>query len=235
MQRNFKYLDDLIHSGAEKVVLDADIVLGDDEKEKYWDGISLDVESLVIDGAGHSVDARGKVRIFNVSALNVKITNITLKNGHDLNGGAIFNGCFLEVRNVNFESNRSDRGGAIFNAVQLTLFDCNFLDNRSGFEGGAIFNDGKLDAEYCSFTSNLSLLQGGAIYNCAVLHIRDSVFKRNVSSEIAGAIFTEKEETRPTEPPYRGMVEICNMYCIDCEFEDNAPDDIFEVGQNDLS
>lgn len=233
MQKNFRYLDDLIHSGAKRIVLDADIVLDDDEEDEYYEGIDIDVERLVIDGAGHTVDARGKVRIFHVSAINVKINNITLKNGNFLNGGAIFNKCFLQISNVNFESNSSDMGGAIFNAFQLKAFDCNFSNNHSSFEGGAIFNGGKFHGEYCSFTSNMSLLQGGAVYNCAVLHICNSVFKSNVSREIGGAIFSEKEEIRLSSPPYRSMVEICNVCCINCEFEDNEPDDIFEVSDDE--
>ena len=209
MQKNFRYLDDLIHSGVKRIVLDADIVLDDDEEDEYYEGIDIDVERLVIDGAGHTVDARGKVRIFHVSAINVKINNITLKNGNFLNGGAIFN------------------------AFQLKAFDCNFSNNHSSFEGGAIFNGGKFHGEYCSFTSNMSLLQGGAVYNCAVLHICNSVFKSNVSREIGGAIFSEKEEIRLSSPPYRSMVEICNVCCINCEFEDNEPDDIFEVSDDE--
>lgn len=62
--KNFKYLDDLIHSGAKEIVLDSDIVLGDGEESEYEDGIRLDVDDLIIDGNGHGIDARGKARIF---------------------------------------------------------------------------------------------------------------------------------------------------------------------------
>lgn len=32
--KNFKYLDDLIHSGTKEIVLDSDIVLGDGEESE---------------------------------------------------------------------------------------------------------------------------------------------------------------------------------------------------------
>ena len=47
---NFKYLDDLIHSGVKEIVLDADIVLDDGEEFNYKEGIKLDVDDLIIDG-----------------------------------------------------------------------------------------------------------------------------------------------------------------------------------------
>ena len=47
--KNFKYLDNLIHSGIKEIVLDTDIVLGDNEKSGYKDGIKLDLDDLAID------------------------------------------------------------------------------------------------------------------------------------------------------------------------------------------
>jgi hypothetical protein len=61
---NFKYLDEMIHSGAKEIVLDSDIVLSDGEESEYKNGIKLDVDDLVIDGNGHTINAQGKIRIF---------------------------------------------------------------------------------------------------------------------------------------------------------------------------
>ena len=79
--KNFKYLDDLIHSGVKEIVLDRDIVLGKREESKYEMGIELDVDDLVIDGNGFTIDAKEKARIFKVTGKNIIIKNITLKNG----------------------------------------------------------------------------------------------------------------------------------------------------------
>ena len=37
--KNFKYLDELIHSGVKEIVLDSDIVLSDGEESEYLEGI----------------------------------------------------------------------------------------------------------------------------------------------------------------------------------------------------
>ena len=62
--RNFRYLDELIHSGVKEIVLDSDIVLDPDEKSQYLNGIKLDADDLAIDGNGHAIDAQGLTRIF---------------------------------------------------------------------------------------------------------------------------------------------------------------------------
>ena len=62
--KNFKYLDDLIHSGAKEIVLDSNIVLNDEEESEYSEGIKLDVDNLVIDGQGYTINVKGKTRIF---------------------------------------------------------------------------------------------------------------------------------------------------------------------------
>ena len=89
--QNFKYLDDLIHSDTEEIILDCDIVLEGMEEYSYYEGISLDVDDLVIDGHGHYIDACKKTRIFNCTASNITIRNITLKNGfNNESGGAVY-------------------------------------------------------------------------------------------------------------------------------------------------
>ena len=68
---NFRDFDDLIHSGANEIVLDSDIILSDDEESEYLDGIRLDVDNLIIDGNNHSIDACGKARIFLIVAKSI--------------------------------------------------------------------------------------------------------------------------------------------------------------------
>ena len=95
---NFRDLDELIHSGAKEIILNSDVVLSDGEKPDYVEGIKIDVDGLVINGNGHVIDASEKVRIFCCSASNVKIENITLKNGFAENsGGAIINSGILSI------------------------------------------------------------------------------------------------------------------------------------------
>ena len=199
--KNFRYLDDLIHSGAEEVVLDSDIVLGDDEK--FEDGIKLDADGLVIDGNGHTIDACGKARIFYCLAKCTVIKNIALKNGfaEDNDGGAIFNEGILYIFNSTFIGNIAngtgnyDGGGAIFNQGELSIIESTFATNMAEDDGGAIFNKGKLTISNSSFAENMSngdvgYNGGGAIFNfdTGVLNIEDSTFDKNMAKMYGGAI-----------------------------------------------
>ena len=87
MGNNFGYLDELIRSGFNEIVLDCDIVLGEDEESKYLQGIEIDADDLIVDGNGHSIDAREKTRIFRCSGRNEKKKNITFKNGFSKDNG----------------------------------------------------------------------------------------------------------------------------------------------------
>ena len=74
--KNFKYLDGLIHCGANEIVMDSDIVLSDGEESEYEDGIVLNGVDFILDGNGHTIDACGKTRIFLCGGRNVIIKNI---------------------------------------------------------------------------------------------------------------------------------------------------------------
>lgn len=162
--RSFKYLEDLINSGAKRIVLDSDIVLGDDETQ-YSYGITLEVDGLVIDGNGRTIDACKKRQIFHVAGRNI------------------------EIRNVTFRGGEADRGGAIYNRGELTLEGCSFTSSKSKRLGGALFNSGDLTVEKCSFTSNRSMDSGGAIYNeGGTLNVKKSTFKANRAKNHGAAI-----------------------------------------------
>ena len=119
MSKNFKCLDELIHSGETEISLDSDVVLENVEEMEYFEGISLDVDDIVIDGNGFCVDAGGKTRIFHCTGENVVIKNLTFKNGFSKENGGVIH---------------IDEG-------ELTVLDSRFFDNVSGEDGGAIFNE----------------------------------------------------------------------------------------------
>ena len=121
--KNFKYLDDLIHRGVKEIVLGSDIILGEEEKSKYKNGIKLDVDDLIIDGNGHVIDACRRGRIFECTAKNITLKNIRLKNGYTRDeGGAIVNTDKLTIENSIFVGNTANNGGAIFNMRRLKHF-----------------------------------------------------------------------------------------------------------------
>lgn len=189
--KNFKYLDNLIHSGAKEIVLDSDIALSDSEIGDYRDGIELDIDGLIIDGNGHEIDARGKSRIFYCRAKNITIRNITLKNGHAHFGGAIRNnGDGFTITESTLAHNTANRhGGAIINYHNLTISKSTLEDNIAN-EGGAIYNNqGKLKIIETALRENRAEANGGAIHNwVGETTITKSSLEKNTANGKSGAI-----------------------------------------------
>ena len=202
--RNFQYLDDLIHSGAKEIVLDSDIVLDDDEKWQYSDGIKLDVDDLVIDGKGHTINAKEKTRIFYCTGENIIIKNITLKKGFTKNGGAIYNSGEITISHSTLTENTAKNdGGAIYNerGDELTIIESILTENIST-KGGAIHNKGSLTITDSTFTENITkgeYSSGGAIYNSGEITITCSTIQENTSQEDGGAIRNDVGELTITE------------------------------------
>jgi protein-tyrosine-phosphatase len=170
--RNFKYLDDLIHSQADEILLDAIIVLGDDEEFKQ--GILIDDDGIVIDGNDFVIDACDRAEIFRISAKDVTIRNLRFKNGHSLRGGAIYvdDDASLTIENCYFEGNSASNGGVIYNQSPLNIICCTFKGNSSERQGGVIYNQGSSDISFsnCTFCENSSRMgiygrSGGVIYS----------------------------------------------------------------------
>ena len=195
MHNNFKYLDDLIHSGAKEIVLDSDIVLGYDEKSRYEDGIKLDVDDLIIDGNGHSIDAKGQARIFYCTGKYITIKNAVFANGCCGGGGAICNyEGELTIMSSEFLDNSSDRylkgGGAIYNwAGRITVIKSTFTNNMASGDreiyGGAIGSrDGKIIIKKSLFKNNRVTgkydINGGAVGNDGgIMKLLDVEFEGN--------------------------------------------------------
>lgn len=188
--KNFRYLDDLIHSGAKEIALDSDIILDEGEEREYADGIRLDAD-LVIDGRGHSIDACGRTLIF-YNASNVAFKNIVLKNGL----GAVYNfRGTLSISNSVLLSNRTEvTGGAIYNYWgEVDISDSELLKNVSGCHGGAIFNfNGVVNIEKSDLSGNFAENDGGAIFNGSKLNIDDCIFCNNSSNGSGGAIYDNR-------------------------------------------
>ena len=187
MCKDFKYLDGLIHSEGE-IVLESDIVLGEDEKLDYTDGIELDVDDLIIDGNGHTIYARGKTRIFKCTGENVTLKNITLKNGFSFeNGGAIAieeDGDLTIVESTFTENKSNEDGGAIFNEEGILIVkNSMFSFNTAEDFGGAINNWGELEVIESSFMNNEANF-GAAIHNSEILKVIESSFDSLFMNEI---------------------------------------------------
>ena len=201
--RNFRYLDELIHSGVKEIVLDSDIVLDPDEESQYLNGIKLDADDLAIDGNGHAIDAQGLTRIFFCTGKNIIIKNIILKNGFTIeNGGAINNEGELTITESTLTENttKNGDGGAINNEGELTITESTLTENTAKY-GGAIHNNGELTITKSTLTGNTAHRYGGAIHNNkgGELTITESTLNNNTAHWKGGAIYNNEGELTITE------------------------------------
>ena len=191
---NFGDLNDLIHNKAEEIALTSDIVFAGMQDSAFTDGIEVDVDSLVIDGKGHVIDAAGKARIFNINAGEITLKNIVFKNAFSMeDGGAVkLNGGKVIIENCRFTDNKSNGRGACLYCnlnTKTTVFNTQFFNNQSR-ESACIHNfNARVEISGSEFYDNQVKLNASTIINHkrARLLIRDTVFKNNAADN-GGAI-----------------------------------------------
>ena len=185
------------------LTLDSDIAMTDDEAAGFVDGVAIN-KDIVIDGKGHTIDAKNLGRIFSIGeGFTVTLTNATLINGKADKGGAIYNDGSLTLSDVKLSDNAADSyGGAVFNNGHLvvgnSVFDSNDIVNRGSasvdYGGAAIYNweNAKLDISKSNFTNNIkNYVNGdrlvGAVTTIGNATISDSYFVNN-SGRWGGAL-----------------------------------------------
>ena len=187
------------------LTLDSDIAMTDDEAAGFVGGVAIN-KDIVIDGKGHTIDAKNLGRIFSIGeGFAVTLTNATLINGKAVEGGAIYNDGSLTLSDVKLSDNAADGyGGAVFNNGHLvvgnSVFDSNDIVNRGSasvdYGGAAIYNwyDGILTVSGSNFTNNIKNYKNGdrlvgAVATIGDATISDSYFVNN-SGRWGGAITT---------------------------------------------
>ena len=187
------------------LTLDSDIAMTDDEAAGFVNGVAIN-KDIVIDGKGHTIDAKNLGRIFSIGeGFTVTLTNATLINGKATEGGAIYNDGSLTLSDVKLSDNAADSyGGAVFNNGELvvsdSVFDSNDIVNRGSasvdYGGAAIYNwyDGVLTVSGSNFTNNIKNYKNGdrlvgAVATIGDATISDSCFVNN-AGRWGGAITT---------------------------------------------
>ena len=177
------------------LTLDSDIAMTDDEAAGFVGGVAIN-KDIVIDGKGHTIDAKNLGRIFSIGeGFTVTLTNATLINGKADKGGAIYNDGSLTLSDVKLSDNAADSyGGAVFNNGELvvsdSVFDSNDVLNRGSasvdYGGAAIYNwyDGTLTVSGSNFTNNIKNYKNGdrlvgAVATIGDATISDSCFVNN--------------------------------------------------------
>ena len=172
------------------LTLDSDIAMTDDEAAGFVGGVAIN-KDIVIDGKGHTIDAKNLGRIFSIGeGFAVTLTNATLINGKADKGGAIYNDGSLTLSDVKLSDNAADSyGGAVFNNGHLVVGNSTFANNTAE-DAGAVYNEGDNSVVGNStFVNNTATSIGGAIINNGKLVVDNSAFEDNAANYYGGAIF----------------------------------------------
>jgi predicted outer membrane repeat protein len=155
-------------------------------------------QDLTINGSATIISGVNSFRVFDLGAVTVNISNLSIANGNvSGNGGAIrmsndmnIQGTTLTLTNVFLSNNHANLGGAIYEPRgTLTVTNSNFSGNGAGNRGGAIYHEGdNLVVVDSTFSSNTANNIGGAIANGSFFTtISGSTFSSN-SAVVGGAI-----------------------------------------------
>ena len=170
--KTFTDLQNAIGLVTGTLTLNQNIAMTAKEAADFTNGITIN-KDIVIDGKGHTIDAKNLGRIFSIGeGFTVTLTNATLINGKADKGGAIYNDGSLTLSDVKLSDNAADSyGGAVFNNGELvvsdSVFDSNDIVNRGSasvdYGGAAIYNwyDGTLTVSGSNFTNNIKNYKNG--------------------------------------------------------------------------
>ena len=209
--RTFTDLQNAIGLVTGTLTLNQNIAMTAKEAADFTNGITIN-KDIVIDGKGHTIDAKNLGRIFSIGeGFTVTLTNATLINGKATEGGAIYNDGSLTLSDVKLSDNSADSyGGAVFNNGELvvsdSVFDSNDIVNRGSasvdYGGAAIYNwkEGTLKVTNSNFTNNIKNYKNGdnlvgAITTIGNATVSGSNFVNN-SGRWGGAISATGAELR---------------------------------------
>ena len=170
------------------------------EGSGYTNGISI-VDDITIDGKGHTIDADGKARIFDVEYGVVTLKNIVFKNGYQsvfFGGGAVrVKTIDCVIDNCTFIDNSAPKGGAIeYQGGWNNVTNCTFIGNYAGQVGSAIYlgaancmsisrclfigNDiGGSQADSSKINNNIFIFSGASFYFTFNLDLNNNWFGNN--------------------------------------------------------
>ncbi len=171
-------------------------------------GVGLESIAIVGPGAAQlSVDAGGKSRVFRATAVDLKVTGLTIEGGHvddaaiDGTGGA---GIYSEDGSVlledvrvtgnEVESFRDGGGVAIEEEAQLAVIDSRIDHNVSGHYGGGLFTDSfaPVTITGSEIDHNEAGRGGGGIDSRGEsLRVTESSISWNTAGEAGGGLYAQ--------------------------------------------
>ncbi|MGB0561720.1 MAG: CHAT domain-containing protein [Spirulinaceae cyanobacterium] len=159
--------------------------------------INWTTNNLTLDGNGGTVSGGSSSRVFNITANNATVQDLTIRDGVVSGDGAAINrnaNGTLTLNNVTITDNSaSGRGGGIRNANgTVALINSTISSNTAGVGGAGIFNNpGTLTLTNSSVVGNAANRIGGGIWNGGTLSLTNSTVSGNTSNtREGGGIFS---------------------------------------------
>jgi hypothetical protein len=232
----FHILNTDISKNDGQISLYDDVVLnGRFEGANFRKGINLKSDNLVIDGNGHTIDAKGKIPIFEISGKNIILKNINFKNGFNKEyGGAIRinKGCSCKILNCTFEKNAAKKAGDdISNGGEVFISNCKLAHTDSINNKGAVYTFKDEVEDLKPFVSNREVLTSN--FNISV-----SVIDDDNNKPLSGAVLSIDDKTATTNEngscSVEGVFEGINEVNVRAEGFENYLDEINVSSDNTI-
>jgi len=159
-------------------------------------GIVVKKSNYVIDGKGHTIDADGKARIFDIYGTNVVLKNMVLNNANHYSGTAIYinpNSSVTTI-NVTFNNCQTSNAGVVFaNECTYNSNYDKFINCKSNSEGIISSYKSKINVKQV-YVQTKHKLEKGVISSLgsSSIKVTDSTFK-DISSKYSAAIFADNQ------------------------------------------
>ena len=195
-ESSFSNLADEIENASTTLDLTNDYTFNNETDNNK--GILITKDNFVLNGNGHTIDAKNQSRIFNITANNVTLSNLILTGGNAEKGGAIYATGLLTLNNVTFTDNYAKtEGGAIglYSDVSINCDNSRFIDNYAEAGSAIYIKKGELNLYNTEMSSKIfnkySLI--AALKN-STLYIENSTFA-NTSSSYSPALYVRGSKT----------------------------------------
>ena len=187
---SFSDLKDEIDNASTYLELTKDYAFNNETDDD--NGIFITKSNFVLNGEGHTIDAKFQSRIFVITGNNITISNLNLINGNKTGGfgGAINSTGTLTLNDIIFNNNHAGNGGALYIGGETTINNALFSENKAE-NGGAILIQGETEINNVTFNNNHADA-GGALYIDGETTINDSIFNNNNATN-GGAILAQDE------------------------------------------
>ena len=163
---DFDKLQTIINNAPENSVINLTRNYTYNQYDTITQGVLID-KNMTINGNGFTIDAKGKTRIFKVTAESINITDITLKNG------------------------KADYGGAIYftNSISNSNINATYINNTATLRGGANYFHSVSGSNITgTYNHNTATLSGGANYFLSVSNSNiNGTYNHNTATQNGGA------------------------------------------------